>query len=295
MLLREDSPLITTVRPQERLNLGHAAHLVRNTILGDATIEPYDSWYDPYADPNKKRFNKVSILCSRVETNCMWIQTLLIWSLIFLSYVEPPHWCRSIKVSEDTTNASMHEFGSCRILLSAKNEEYSYYPNFGWMFLTMDQSNFIQKIIVAILGFFLLLRFGRYGCELKRLFFPGAIRIINFSRCFLLMILLSNYAPVYEPFFRFLLFGSYLKKSQKEIIAITKMVRIPIAQIIDSADNTHAHMRISYISFQKYFIFWQCSVSPWHFIHLQELSSSIKLRKGNGTSPIGWRARGPCG
>lgn len=210
---------IGSERQHELQKVWAAAHLVRDSFIGE-TDEPYDSWYDPYAKPENQFKNDCAIFCCHLEAKLVWPISFAMWILVLLSFIEPPYWCRELGIETEDP------FGSCGAVLNAhdsSDEKLAYYPNFEVMLITEQQSRIIQLVCIAILAFRLLLRIGRNGFEVWRLFYPG-IRYVNSLRCSMLVLLIFERTSMYHPFFRLILLGTYLKSCQKEMAILIKLV-----------------------------------------------------------------------
>eukprot|EP00980_Cylindrotheca_fusiformis_P019092 scaffold6440_cov124-Cylindrotheca_fusiformis.AAC.6 len=211
---------IGSERQHELQKVWSAAHLVRDAFIGE-TDEPYDSWFDPYEKPENVYRNSCAFLCCHLEAKFVWPFTFAMWILVLLSFIEPPYWCRDLEIESDD------EFGSCGVVLNARDpsdKSISYYPNFGIMLLNVKQTKIIQLICVFILFFKLLLRIGRNGFEIWRLFYPGN-RYVNGLKFLMLGLLVSDKTSAFHPFFRLTLLGTYLKSCQKEMTTLIRLVR----------------------------------------------------------------------
>ena len=122
--------------------------------------------YDPYANPKAEFRNLIAVLCRRLIAYQPFVrvQSAVAWLLVFLTFIEPPVWCQSID--------PMDERG-CDYLLNLQGiaagetnqddaEPVYYYPNSRSMLLTTQQSRIIEWICLSLIGFFILLRIGRY-------------------------------------------------------------------------------------------------------------------------------------
>jgi len=154
--------------------VGPAAFLVRDAILGEDYENPAEGAYDPYQSQDRKFRNAVSVLCRRICSHQRYINLfhLSCWFLALLTFVEPPHWCRS----DDTSSG-------CAALLDASGasldgtEDVEYYPNSGLMLLNRSQSRLAEGILIGIILLFLLLRLGRDGLNMARYLRPGPSRL----------------------------------------------------------------------------------------------------------------------
>ncbi|CAJ1945081.1 unnamed protein product [Cylindrotheca closterium] len=210
---------IGSERQHEIEKVWPAAHLIRDAILGEID-EPYDGWYDPHSNPANKMKNKCSLICIRAESRINGLIAVTMWTLILISFFEPPHWCRVLGLDTD------HRYGSCGAVLEAtdpSDESISYYPNFGLMMLTEHQAHTLQLICVLILVSRILIRIGRNGFEMWRFFHPE-IRYANSLRLLSLILLCFKGTVMFHPFLRLLLLGSYLKDCQKEIVSLVKLI-----------------------------------------------------------------------
>ena len=210
---------IGSERQHEIEKVWPAAHLIRDAILGEID-EPYDGWYDLHSNPENKLKNKCSLICIRAESRINGVIAVTMWTLVLISFFEPPYWCRDL--GRDTS----HRFGSCGDVLEAhdpNDDSISYYPNFGLTMLSENQAYNLQLICVLILASRLLIRIGRNGFEMWRFFHPE-IRFVNSLRILMLVLLCFKGITMLHPFFRLFLLGSYLKDCQKEILSLVKLI-----------------------------------------------------------------------
>jgi hypothetical protein len=225
------------VRALHKEGVGSAAFLIRDAVIGEEDI-PFESCYDPYACLENEWRNFISIICGRLSAN-QWMVGLVqgaAWMLALLTLIEPPYWCRDsdLFLVQNTTVDEVDKFGSCGVLLNAKGESpdgetnVDYYPSSNAMWVTIEESRAVEWVCLSITTLYLILRFGRDGFEVKRLFINGYshwIRLTQFCLIiFLVRGLLMQYTE-YNPFVRLLLLGTFMRDFQREALTLIKMVR----------------------------------------------------------------------
>lgn len=158
----------------------------------------------------------------------LWVLTLsAVYILVALSFIEHPRWCQHLYGEDDCLNlfAMRGEVG---------NDEgtVSYYPNFGMLFLNPKQSWNVEWACLIVLLFHTLLLVGRDGSFGK--FFEKEsgvrmIRVLQFGSeiCLGLGMILHSAFGWSRPlvlFLRLLIFISFSKDIQREIIVVIKIV-----------------------------------------------------------------------
>ena len=232
------SVLISTLTPSEResaLNrnsgIGAAALLIHHAVLGEKSN--IDAWYDPYSTDQPAFRRAISLLCTRLTTFRLMarFQLASAWFLVLLAFIEPPHWCRDSDLQFVQDNVEESKFGDCGILLKARGiasdgeEDVEFYPNSNSMWLTVDDSRWLELACSSILAIFLALQFGSDGFDLSKFFFPGYTRLLNALRLSVLVLLFwAPSAGIFNPLFRLVLLGTYLKDFQIELRTLLKMV-----------------------------------------------------------------------
>lgn len=203
---------------ESRPGVGPAAHLIRDAIIGKNT----EYYYDPYSNPDNPILNAIVRLCGHIQVRLKFLEVIAYWGLIVVGLVEPPYWCRDFGL-DDGAYPYESGFGNCDIILAARDPtdaSIEYYPNFGTMVLTIEQSIYAERLCILVLAVFLFLRLGRNGFNLKSFFFR---EMMNGLRCSLLVFLFF-YNEGYDPLFRLFLLATYLDGLHKELASVSKMI-----------------------------------------------------------------------
>jgi hypothetical protein len=217
----------------DRPGVGPAAFLIRDAVLGNVE-NPYESGYDPYSKSENKLRNTLSIVCDRLSAYDGMNRLLhaSAWILALLSFIEPPYWCRNSTLAIVLEGAEENKFGTCGVLLSARGvapdgSDFAYYPNSGSMWLTKEESAMVESVFLSVVTFFLLLKLGRAGFELKRFFRPGICRLNHGLQCISIFLIYGGLCFKYtdhHPFFRLILLGTFMRNFQREAKTLIKMV-----------------------------------------------------------------------
>jgi len=218
------------------LRVGPAASMIKDAVLGYQDA-PYEGSYDPYENPDAVIRNMISVVCGRL-TAYNWVKKLLLganWMLFILSFLEPPQWCRdsNLEIAQGNLNYSLHEYGDCKVILDARGttadgeENQEYYPNWNVMWLSVSQSKYVELSCISIIIFYMILKIGDDGFNLRLFFYPGYKRQVHSLQTTLLVCLvlgiISDYT-VLNPFFRMIILGSFLRNFQKEFLTMMKMI-----------------------------------------------------------------------
>jgi hypothetical protein len=242
---------VTTSERQRALQkpgVGAAAFLIRGAVLGQVE-NPAEGAYDPYDKPNEAFKNTTAVVCGRACANRWLVRVLTAtaWILVLTSFVEPPHWCCD-KGTDAQQSATQYE--GCLAYFAAEgipavsnttlevngnndNRDYvsattvQYYPNSSSVLLTGTQSNYVEAACVAIIGIFLLLRYGRDGLSIARYLRPGSSRWPRITQliCMVFLVggLIANYKP-HHPLIRLILLASVLPATQRDLHVLVNMI-----------------------------------------------------------------------
>lgn len=159
-----------------------------------------------------------------------------------LTFFEPPHWCRNASnlVGDeskyyDLTASINKQYGDCKTLFDAHGATSSgdegnqqLYPSTNAMLLTIRESKFLELTCVGVISFYLMFTFGDDGFDPHFFFYPGYKRWIHATQSLVLVMLLMSAIfdnTLFNPFFRVLILGSFLKSFQREMWTFLTMVR----------------------------------------------------------------------
>lgn len=221
--------------------VGAAAFLIRDAVLGEVE-NPAQGVYDPYQHPERQLRNAISIMCRRLTAYRPLFNFLraVAWTLVLLTFVEPPHWCRETShehglASLALSSSSKSSLVGCPAYFAAKGVPaddstdipVQYYPNSGSLLVTGTQSNRIEAICLVIITFFLLLRFGRDGLSITRYLRAGTSRVTRIVQLLCLGVLVAgmiiDYKP-HHPFSRLFLLATFLPGSQRDMKVLMNML-----------------------------------------------------------------------
>jgi hypothetical protein len=225
--------------------VGPAAFLIRDAVLGQEVENPAEGEYDPYLHLHEEHNmlkNTVSVACRRLCSYRPLVRFLRLtaWTLILLTFIEPPAWCHS-----GFSGSSAFEAGaSCTEILSATGipaagddevdtttttmKEVYYYPSSRAMLLTRHQSAMVETMCLIIMSIFKLLRIGRDGMSwtiyTRRVGYSHINRYLQLV-CIIFMSLglLCDY-PNFNPFFRLVLLATFLTGVQRDVILLAQML-----------------------------------------------------------------------
>jgi len=173
-------------RALKQPGVGKAAFLIRDAISG-TTENPSDGAYNPYVDPDCPLKNTISILCGRVCASRPFRKFIyaVIWTLVFLSFIEPPAWCFDIPGLE-TNDEDVMNVGHCHRIMELRgppaddpesDQEVEYYPNSILFLLSRAQAAIFESICLFIIGIYLLMMIGRDGSSPAIFFRPSHARL----------------------------------------------------------------------------------------------------------------------
>lgn len=205
-------------------NVGAAAFLIRDAVLGDQVENPAEGAYNPYHQDNESQvtMNQISIQCRRWCSFSILIHSLraVTWTSVLLTFFEPPHWCR---------NEGCVEVFRRRGMPADSSDEVYYYPTSRILFLTLRQSQLIEAACLLVIIGVIALRIGRDGLSLHRYLRPSpvkanrCIQIVCVSSLLLGVTTEQTRAHIYA---RLLLFYSFLTTSQREIRVLVGMLPV---------------------------------------------------------------------
>jgi len=229
----------------KRPGVGGAAFLIRDVVIGLAE-NPADGAYDPYRNSEEKYLNTISVICRRIcsRRSVQQFVTVIILTLVLLTFVEPPAWCRYlVREGEVFDMEHISKEGRCEELMEAsgpaigsnETEIVEYYPNWHAIFLKTDQqAQIIELVCLICLWAYFFLRVGRDGMSMRRYFRPGAARktrIAEFTAVTYLsigviveMAMDINLHRPLKPYMRLLLFVSTNQNCLLEMKTMLRMV-----------------------------------------------------------------------
>jgi hypothetical protein len=224
--------------------VGAAAFLIRDAVLGETeSHDPAHGVYDPYQHPERKLLNNISIASRRLTSYrpLLHFMRFVTWTLVLLTFIEPPAWCRAPNDNNDNMSSSdVPTFAGCPAYFAAEGipadnsnsssnstdtKTVSYYPNSGALFVTGTQSIRIEAVCLAFISVFLLLCLGRDGMSLTRYFRAGGVnRTVQCVSLLLLTVgLLADYRP-HHPVTRLILLATFLPGCQRDLKVLIKML-----------------------------------------------------------------------
>jgi hypothetical protein len=221
----------------QKEGVGSAAFLIRDAVLGEEYF-PNGCRYNPYSTHSQKEWrNMFAIICGRLS-GYPWMVGLVqvaAWMIALLTFIEPPYWCRHGDFAMlEFVDYEDNKFGSCGVLLNAKGQSPDgetsvyYYPSSSAMWVSIEESRAVEWVCLPIVTFYLILKFGRDGFDVKRFFINGhshwTCTLQSFLIIFLYYTLLTKYSK-YDPFVRLFLLGSFMRDFQREAYTLIKMVR----------------------------------------------------------------------
>jgi hypothetical protein len=223
-------------RALAREGVGAAAFLIRDAVLGEMeSHDPAHGVYDPYQHPERKLRNNISIASRRLTSYrpLLHFMRFVTWTLVLLTFIEPPAWCRQKGINDDHTTLAgcPAYFAAEGIPASNSNstdtKSVSYYPSSGALFITGTQSIRIEAVCLAFMSLFLLLHLGRDGMSLKRYFragHSGVNRTVQFVSLILLTVgLLADYRP-HHPVTRLVLLATILPGCRRDLQILIHML-----------------------------------------------------------------------
>lgn len=255
------------------MGVGPAAFMIKDAVMGYQDA-PYDGFFNPYADPDARVRNMLSVNCGRIIAS-HWAINLVLganWVLFFLSFFEPPHWCRdsSLEIAKRNMNNSLSEYGDCQLLLNARGttidgiENQDYYPNWNVMFLTISQSKRIELSCISIIFAYLVLKLGDDGFRFQFFFYTGYKRFVHSLQITMLLCLCLGVTfdfHILHPFFRMTLLASFLRNFQKEFLTMAKMVSFGCQRVDLFYLNHNSPFSCFFSIFElrslKWLTFWQ--------------------------------------
>jgi hypothetical protein len=226
-------------RALSKEGVGAAAFLIRDAVIGEVdSYDPACGVYDPYQHPEKRFLNDISIASRRLTSYrpLLHFMRAVVWTLVLLTFIEPPQWCRESKTHPTSFNSnSTSTLSGCSAYLAAEgipadnstDKSVSYYPNSGSLLVTATESNIIEAVCLALISLFLLLRLGRDGMSLTRYLRVGQSRVnrmVQVTALILLIVgLLADYRP-HHPVTRLVLLATFIPGCQRDLKVLIKML-----------------------------------------------------------------------
>lgn len=185
---------------------------------------PAEGAYNPYKDESKTFLNKVSIQCRRWCSHGAILRVLhtFVLLLLLLTFFEPPSWC------EDRCDNLFHLQGIPAGSTDKSSITYLY-PATRAIFLTTNQSRWIESICLFVIAMGIAVRVGRDGLSLKRYLRPSSVRISRITQlsCLLLMTIgIATHNTTWNPYFRMMMTISFLTNPQREIQVLIGMLPV---------------------------------------------------------------------
>lgn len=243
-------------------NIGTAAYLIRDAVLGDNYVveDPTIGAYNPFSSihSNNVLRNEISIRCRKYCSSWSTLRMLYysVAVLLLLTFFEPPHWCRNYRLSMIASDGQQEELflGSCDTILrlsgipasATKNNDMmasnivELYPNTSTaIWLSVSQSHLVEIICIAIIAVVVILRIGRDGCSLRIYLRRSAGATIQWNRICQFFCLVTLFAGVYlehrthdekftklHPYLRLILLYTFLGGIQRDIQVLFGMLPV---------------------------------------------------------------------
>jgi two pore calcium channel protein, plant len=224
-------------RALEKRGVGPAAFLIRDAVLGEDE-DPAEGAYDPYSQPEQGVRNVVSVVCRRLCSHRLvkFATKMAAWTLVFLSFVEPPNWCRNFPlVTTDDDKASLvHR--TCRHVMALQGPApddatltVDYYPNTSTILLTVREALLVEWACSMVLGLLLMLQIGRDGMSMTRYLRVGparwvrGIELMAVTQLLVSLFIVDDYRGL-APFIRILVFFAFHRSSQREFGTLIKLM-----------------------------------------------------------------------
>lgn len=204
--------------------VGQAAFLIRDAVLGEVE-NPAEGAYNPYDSKDSLR-SELAVFCGRVCANRALVQSMyaIVWFLVLLTFVEPPHWCR--KHGDDGEG--------CRVLFEAEGPpadgsggSVQWYPNSKSMLLSVKQSNALEAIFLGVYALYTVLRIGRDGLDLFIYLRGGTAQVNRLVQLACLAFLIAGLATgftIYHPYARLLILITMLPSAQRDLRVLVNML-----------------------------------------------------------------------
>eukprot|EP00538_Stauroneis_constricta_P004156 CAMPEP_0119569620 /NCGR_PEP_ID=MMETSP1352-20130426/42192_1 /TAXON_ID=265584 /ORGANISM="Stauroneis constricta, Strain CCMP1120" /LENGTH=871 /DNA_ID=CAMNT_0007619201 /DNA_START=149 /DNA_END=2764 /DNA_ORIENTATION=+ len=226
----------------QRPGVGTAALLIRDAVMGQEPLsEEYDDLiYDPYKPSTAQNgyalLDTICILCGRLSSYDWTVRIIKLsaWLLAFLTFVEPPAWCRN-GIQDQVLVPDSDIYTDCKLLFQARgpplddeeNDHAEYYPNSTWMMLTEQEARWAEFLFVTIISLFVFLRFARNGfsitihCQRNA---QGMQRLLQFVGIVFIYVGLSIGNTTFHPFLRLLILGTFHDSFQREFRTFLRMI-----------------------------------------------------------------------
>lgn len=256
---------INDIKRQQLLagNIGTAAYLIRDAVLGDAYAveDPTIGAYNPFSSSNSKNvlLNEISIICRKYCSSWTTLRVLhySVALLILLTFFEPPHWCRNHRFNIISPDGQQQDIflGGCDTVLrlsgipkldsdsnntAKETETVEYYPNTATaVWLTVSQSHLLEILFLSTITIVIVLRFGRDGCSLPIYLRRSAGTTIQWNRICQILCIVTLFIGVYlehithdetfttlHPYIRLVLFYTFLGGPQRDIQVLLGMLPV---------------------------------------------------------------------
>jgi hypothetical protein len=244
-------------------NIGAAAYLIRDAVVGDnnsVVEDPTTGAYNPFSSTNSNHVirNEISITCRKYCSSWSTLRMLYcsVAALILLTFLEPPHWCRNLRLNMIAPEGQQEELflGSCDTVLrlsgtsasaTEKNDMMTssiveFYPNTATaVWLSVSQSHLVEIICIMIIATVVILRIGRDGCSLTIYLRRSAGSTIQWNRICQIVCIVALVAGVclehrthdeqftkLHPYIRLILLYTFLGGIQRDIQVLLGMLPV---------------------------------------------------------------------
>ena len=243
-------------------NIGTAAYLIRDAVLGDEYVveDPTIGAYNPFSSSNAKNLlrNEISIMCRKYCSSWTVLRMLhySVASLLLLTFLEPPHWCRNYRRNVLSPDGRQQELllGCCDTILRLSGKSsfemaynntiesniVEYYPNTSTaVWLSVPQSHLLEIFFVSIITVVSVLRLGRDGCSFAIYLRRSAGTNIQCNRTCQILCIALLFLGVYleyrtqdekftilHPYIRLILLYTFLGGTPRDIQALLGMLPV---------------------------------------------------------------------
>lgn len=225
-----------------------AASYLRDAILltkSTSVLESADQYYKVQLDEDStisqlsRRIIKYRLVKSLVHACAL--------GLIFLSFIEPPSWCRTFDdgddIIENGCDLALKKKGIPSFYSNDSEEEIQdYYPNAKSNLLSVHQSLFIERLLVLVISAYFIMSFASYNFSMRKYFamdvyssktnalivknlkISSAVRI---ARLISILLLIFGFRSVERPFaiyLRMIVFISFSETAQQQFLIASKLV-----------------------------------------------------------------------
>jgi len=225
-----------------------AASYLRDAILltkSTSVLESADQYYKVQLDEDStisqlsRRIIKYRLVKSLVHACAL--------GLIFLSFIEPPSWCRTFDdgddIIENGCDLALKKKGIPSFYSNDSEEEIQdYYPNAKSNLLSVHQSLFIERLLVLVISAYFIMSFASYNFSMRKYFamdvystksnalivknlkMSSAVRIARLISILLLIFGLRSVERPFAIYLRMIVFISFSETAQQQFLIASKLV-----------------------------------------------------------------------